>query len=179
MSMARRAQAGFTLIEAMMAMAVLLIGSLGLLSLHKLGLQLNSDARITTRATGLAEDLITQMQSWDYANDPRMQDSNTSNDATYSDPLGAFDREPVDTAAYDHAEPELEGSGSPWLGVPTADAQAAGFTRYWNIAQNPADVGPNGVLTGVRVAVIVRWVRDGVGRHITLTTFIRNPQVTN
>lgn len=172
--MARRAQAGFTLVEAMAAMAVLIIGSLGLLSLHKLSLQLNDDARITTRATALAEDLVAQMRNWDYAKDPRLQDKQTANDANFAENDDEFDKTDLDDKAYDHAEPDLK--VAPFAG---ATALPPGFSRYLIIAELPADLDGNGVLTGRRVAVIVRWVKDGRARHVRLTTFIPNPQATN
>jgi hypothetical protein len=166
----------------MIALALLLVGSIGLLSLHKFGLDMTANARRTTRATALAEDLITQIQSWDYANDARLGNPNTGNDATYNDPWvgsNSFDTGTLDNTIYDHQESELEASDRGWLGVPTAQASAAGFTRYWNIAALPADNDANGVLTGLRVAVFVVWERNGARRHVVLTTFLRNPQVTN
>jgi type IV pilus modification protein PilV len=167
---------GFTLIEVVIAMAVLTIGSLGLLSVTRAGLQLNADARVTTRATALAQDLIAQMQTWDYANDARLQDSNTGNNDNWDDHEGAFEGA-VTSGMYDHTEADL--GGAAWLGVPTATVQALGFTRYWNVEEDPADVDANGALMGRRVAVIVRWVHNGAGRRIVLVTFIRDPQVTN
>ncbi len=165
---------GFTLLECMIAMAIMLIGSLGLLSLHSMGLQMNADARVMTRATALAQDLIAQMQTWDYANDPRLRNTNTSNDAKYADPDGAFEGT-ISSTLYDHQETELD--GGTWLGVPTATAGQLGFTRYWNISEQDTDA--NGVVVGRRIAVIVRWERKGVGRRIVVVAFLKDPQVTN
>ena len=173
--MARRAPArGFTLIEAMVAMAVLLIGTLGLISLHTVGVRMNADARVMTQATDIAQDLVSQMQGWPYATDPRLVNANTSNDADFADTAFAFQSLDVLTAAnYDHEEGELEPNG--WNGIPTATVQALGFTRYWNIAE--MDYDQNGVLQGKRVAVIVRWGEVGRWRRIVLVTYLQNPQI--
>jgi type IV pilus modification protein PilV len=168
--------AGFTLVEVMIAMAVLLVGSLGMLSLHRYGLQMTADARIVTRATAIAQDLLNQMQTWDYVNDARLANANTANDEDFADGAGAFERA-ITSADYDHADDELESSPRGWLGVPTAEVRQLGFTRYWNIAE--PDLSSNGAVIGRRVAVIVRWERNGVGRRIVLVSFLRDPQVTN
>lgn len=167
---------GFTLLEAMIAMAVLLIGSMGMLSLHAQGVRMNADARVMTRATAIAQDLVDQMQAWDYRTDDRLANANDANDADYADTAGAFEG-PVAAELYDHEETELEAAAEGWPGISTAAVQQLGFTRYWNVAEADTDV--NGVVTGRRVAVIVRWERNGVGRRIVMVTFLRDPQVTN
>lgn len=174
--MASRRASGFTLIEVMVAMVVLVVGALGLLAMQNYGIQTNADARVLTRATALAQDLASQMQMWDYANDPRLANGNKTNDADPFDHAGAFQQDVVDTTAFDHQESELETSGAayPWFGTPTATAQGLGFTRYWNIAEDPADA--NGAK---RVAVIVRWANHGAARRIVLVTVLRNPQSNN
>jgi type II secretory pathway pseudopilin PulG len=171
-------QVGFTLVETVVAMSVLVIGAVGLISLHTVGARMNADARVMTRATALAQDLVSQMQSWDFVNDPRLANTVTTNDADFADSAGAFERA-VTSDMYDHEESELEGAGAPytWLGTPTASAQLMGFKRYWNVAE--VDYDDNGGLNAKRVAVIVRWGVDGGGRRIVLVTALRNPSNTN
>ncbi|HVO19474.1 MAG TPA: prepilin-type N-terminal cleavage/methylation domain-containing protein [Anaeromyxobacter sp.] len=179
--MARLSRArGFTLLEVMVAMVVLLIGSLGVLSVQAYGVRMNEDGRVMTRATELAQDLIAQMQTWDYNNDARLLNVNAANDGSiasplYSDPDGQFEGT-VTSAMYDHEESELEASPLGWNGVPSASLPT-GFTRYWNIAE--LDYDANGALLGRRVAAIVRWDRNGLGRRIVVTTFLPNPAATN
>jgi Prokaryotic N-terminal methylation motif len=167
---------GVTLIEAMVAMSVLVVGSLGLLGLHRVGVIMNADARVMTRATAIAQDLVSQMALWDYVHDPRLVNMDTSNDSDFADSSGSFE---TATFKYDHAEGELETQGNPytWLGMPTATVQGLGFTRYWNVAE--VDFDANGALNAKRVAVIVRWERNGVARRIVLITALRNPAITN
>jgi len=175
--MARR-PSGFTLVEVMIAMVVLLVGAVGLIGLHRYGVQTNADARVMTRATALAQDLVSQMQFWDYTNDPRLVNTQTGNDADFADGAGLF-QGAVGSFVYDHQESELESQNAPytWLGTPTATAQALGFTRYWNIAE--VDLDDNGVNGAKRVAVIVRWERNGAARRIVMVTVLRNPASTN
>lgn len=53
MSARRRSQAGFTLIEVIMALAILTVGALGIVSLQQAATRGNSDARQMTQATEL------------------------------------------------------------------------------------------------------------------------------
>ena len=169
---------GVTLVEVMVAMAVLMVGAVGLAALHRIGVRTNADARVMTRAAAIGQDLITQLQSWDFTNDPRLRNTNTGNDADFADSSGSFEQ-PVGSFVFDHQESELESQSSPytWLGVPSATVQGLGFARYWNVAE--VDHDPSGTLDARRVAVIVRWERNGVGRRIVLVTVLRNPAGAN
>lgn len=174
--MARHRRAsGVTLIEAMIAMSVLVIGSMGMVGLHRIGARMNGDSRIMTRATAIAQDLVNQMQLWDYTNDPRLTNTTTSNDADFADGAAAFE---TTSFTPDHQESELESQAVPytWLGIPSATVQGAGgvnFSRYWNVAE--VDTDDTGAIVAKRVAVIVRWKRDGAARRIVLVTVLRNP----
>jgi type IV pilus modification protein PilV len=79
-----RSQRGVTLIEAMVAMVVLLVGAIGMVSLHSTGVRIQGEAREITRATAIAQDLMNQIQTWEYA-DARLANANASNDADPSD----------------------------------------------------------------------------------------------
>jgi len=173
--MARNARAGgFTILEVVAAMGVLMVGAVGLAGLHAVGARMNADGRIIGRATVIATDLVTHMQSWNFATDPRLQDTQTGNDDVFNDPNGDFEKD-VTSTMYDHQESELESQGAPftWVGIPSAEVQAQGFTRYWNVAEK--DFDENGVLTARRIAVIVRWEKNGLARRIVVVTALGNP----
>lgn len=163
---------GFTLLETVIAMAVLLIGSTGLLGLHRVGTRMNADARVMTRATAIAQDLANQVQLWRY-DDPRLVNTTTSNDAKYSDPDFDFERTGF---VFDHEEPELDADTvlHPWGGLPHAGVQGLGFTRYWNVAEVD-DVNGLGTPDAKRVAVIVRWDQGGGARRVVLLVTVPNP----
>jgi Tfp pilus assembly protein PilV len=155
----------------MAAMSVLLIGSLGLLSLHHIGVAMNGDARVMSRATAIAQDLVSQLQMWSF-DDPRLANTNTTNDADPGDSAGAYE---TATFTFDQQESGLESQA--WLGLPSATVQGLGFTRFWNVAH--VDLDANGTLNAKRVAVIVRWQRNGTWRRIVLFTVLKNPASTN
>lgn len=67
----RRSAHGFTLIEVMIALAVLLVGMLGLMRLQILGLSWNQSARTQSRAMELALELRAGLEQLPYS-DPRL-----------------------------------------------------------------------------------------------------------
>jgi Tfp pilus assembly protein PilV len=167
------AERGSTLLESMVAMAVLLIGSMGMMGLHVQGVRVESDSRHVTRATAIAQDLLSQMELWEYS-DPRLADV-TDNLGKLGDP--AFDLEravdPVASALVDHAEADL--LLRDFRGLPAASI--SGYERYWSVVEDLAsdDSNSNGVVDGKRVAAVVRW-RAGAGwRRVVLLGFVRDP----
>ena len=169
----RRAQRGVTLIEVMVATVVLLVAALGMLGLHATGVRLEGQAREITRATTIAQDLLAQIQLWEY-DDARLANSSPSNDADFADSAMAFEAA-GSTPPYDHAEGDLSSAMLDWNGLPASALAAGGLQRFWNVAE-PDDVNTNGTPDGRRIAVIVRWPR-GTGWHrIVLVGFKVNPQ---
>lgn len=174
-----RVQRGATLIEAMVAMVVLLVGALGMMSLHSTGLRLQNESREITRATAIAQDLMNQVQSWEYA-DVRLANLNTSNDADVGDDARLFEASSGSPPS-DHAEADLTAGGATWTGIPTAGLSPGGFERYWNVSTNDRtgaliDAVGNGVADGMRVGVIVRWPQGGTWHRVVLHGFKVNPE---
>jgi prepilin-type N-terminal cleavage/methylation domain-containing protein len=177
-----RAPYGFTLIELMCAMGIVLIGTVGLIGLQTAGLRINGDARRMTRATAIAQDLLNQIDTWAYT-DPRLGNPNTSNDTDVGDTAYAFEdathADPVLDGLADRGEADL---GANWHGIPSSLLADAGYERYWNTSdKDPAtptlilDSNGNNVADGLRVAVIVRWPHQGAWRRIVLMGFKHNP----
>ena len=75
--------AGFTLIEVMIAMLVFTVGVLGLAQLQLAAIQGNANAEGMTEAVVFGSDQIEQMLSWDY-DDARLDPANDSADYTLS-----------------------------------------------------------------------------------------------
>jgi hypothetical protein len=167
------AAAGFTILEAVVALAILMVGALGVISIENLGSRMNRDGRVMTRASAIGADLVTQIQTWNYFEDPRLQDTNTSNNTDVVDAEALFEG-PVSGLPFDHEESEL--ASGPWNGISSADVQALGFTRYWNVA--PFTDPATGAVLGLQIAVIVRWENLGAPRRIVFATFVRDPGVT-
>lgn len=169
--MHRSRQRGLTLIEAMAALLVMMVGALGMLSLHAQGQKMAGDARRITRATAIAQDLVGQMAFWDYT-DARLAVGARKGDAAVGDPTFEFER--AATPVFDHGEADLTLGGTAWLGIPTADLAAAGFERYWNVAYVD-DGNGNGVADAVRIGVIVRFPSGSGWRRVALVAVKPNP----
>ena len=172
--MTGRQQRGLTLIEAMIAMVVMLIAAVGMLGLHVQGQKVNADAQKILRATAIAQDLSSQIALWPYT-DPRLANASTANDALVGDPGFAFEVDAPPPA--DHGEADLTLGGTLWNGIPTADL-GSGYERYWNVAYpvTPAfDTNGNGISDSMQVAVIVRFPSGGGFRRVVLLSIKGNP----
>ncbi|HYD41679.1 MAG TPA: prepilin-type N-terminal cleavage/methylation domain-containing protein [Anaeromyxobacter sp.] len=190
MATERTREAGFTILEAVVALAVLLVGAMGVISLEFMGSRMNNDARVMTRATSIAQDLLNQIQTWDYvaeiAPGGRLTNPSTGNDDDIADRDQEFElpMSDIPAGAWDHDWAELEPPNA-WNGISNVDALGLGdifhrhvsYQRFWNVNQV---LDPTGAVLGVRVAVIVRWEpgeAGGPARRIVLTTFLRDPGV--
>ena len=160
---------GFTLLEPMMAVLVMLVGAVGVLGLHRIGVTVNGDARRMTRATAIAQDLLSQIETWDYT-DVRLVNANASNDATIGDPAFAFEGA---SPPADHGEADLTAGGAAFHGIPAAGL-AGGYERYWNVAYAD-DSNANNIVDSARLAVIVRWPQGSSWRRVVLLGLKRNP----
>ncbi len=178
-----RPSRGYTLIEAMVAMVVLLTGALAAVGINDMGVRLDGDGRRMTRATAIAEDLAAQIALWPYT-DPRLTNPVPDNDDNIGDTGFALESTPDSGLAdlVDHGEADLTLGGTTWLGIPQAQLQANGFQRYWNVSFNdPAapgtllDANGNGVADGMRIAIVVRWPQGAGWRRIVLLTSKVNP----
>jgi type IV pilus assembly protein PilV len=150
----RAAERGTTLLEAVVAMAVLLIGAVGVMGLHATGLRLNEDARKLTRATTIAQDLVDNINLWRWG-DARLSDDDPGNSGDLGDPGFAF--ESGDSPPADHDEADLTAGGASFDGLTQAEIEDGnGFERYWNVAYVD-DLDGDGIHDAMRIAVIVRW----------------------
>lgn len=169
-SMRANEEAGYTLIEVMIAMVLLLIGAVGLLGLASQGNAMNADGRRMTRATAIAQDLVANVELWAY-DDARLANRTTANDTDLGDADGVFETEATPVA--DHGEADLA-LGGPWLGIPASELTAGGFQRYWNVAEID-DWNANGIRDMKRIAVVVRWPHGSAWRRIVLFSTKINP----
>jgi hypothetical protein len=163
----------------MVAMVILLVGALGMLTLHSTGLRLQGEAREITRATSIAQDAMNQIQNWEYA-DVRLANTNVANDRDVGDDAQLFNVYGA-TPPFDHAEADLTAGGAGWTGIPTAALSTGGFERYWNVTTSnadgtPIDSGGNGLVDGMHIAVIVRWPQGGTWHRVVLHGFKVNPE---
>jgi Tfp pilus assembly protein PilV len=141
----RSGERGTTLIEAMLATMVILIGFLGIMAVNKIGVFMNGNARSVTRASAIATDLVEQIGLWSY-DDARLSTGT-------------------------HAEADLVLGGATWSGIPTAVVRdGVPFTRTWSVTRVD-DVDGNGIWDGARIAIDVTGGRSTV----VLYTYKKNP----
>lgn len=151
-----RSQRGGTLIEAMIAMVVMLTGAAAMAGLHRQALYFNGDGRKLTRASALAADLLANLERLDYT-DPLLGNANAGNDADIVDSSYVLEGDSVSPSSVtDHSWSELPAS---WPGVTSASAiagatslGATGLEVYWNVRET---VGPT--YSYKQIAAIVRW----------------------
>lgn len=172
----RRSERGFSLLESMMALGILLVGAVATASVFTTGVRLNGDARRMTRATAIAQDLVDSIALWPY--DPSigapLANATSSNDADLGDAAFAFERaaDPVGDNLADHGEADLTKLGARWTGLPSSNL-AGGYERYWNVRY--VDTNGNGVDDLAELAVIVRWPHAGGWRRVVLLSAKLNP----
>jgi Tfp pilus assembly protein PilV len=161
-----RLQRGATLIEAVFAMGVLLVGATGLAGLQRQSSFFMGDARRAARAAAFGQDLVNQIELWDYT-DARLSNP-VDNDADVGDAAGGFETsaDPIADGLADHAEADL---GSTFTGLPADLLQANDMERYWNVAELD-DFNTNGVWDSKRIAVVVRWRAAGSWRKVVFMT---------
>jgi type IV pilus assembly protein PilV len=195
-------QRGFSIIEAMIASLVMMIGLLGLAGLQVVGVRSNHFGRSMTQASQLAQDLIENMQRMDY-NDARLSpaaprswtvqnststaavdkewDMGRGASATHTDG-SAYTADFTDgttnaskTAALDLAFCAPNPPGCPYIGQ-SGDVDGDGvldYQRYWNVWTTSFD---GSTTTGKFVQVIVRWKEPVLGyRQIAASTFKEIP----
>ena len=195
----RRGQRGFSIIEAMIASIVMLVGLLGLASLQIVGVRSNHFGRHMTQGSQLAQDLIENLQRWDY-NDVRLTPAvqrswNVQNPAsttavdtewdmgrgvsathtdgsTYTADFTDGTTNATKTAALDAT---FCATGCPYIGL-SGDVDGDGvldYQRYWNVWTTTFD---GSTTTGKFVQVIVRWKEPVLGyRQISVSTFKEIP----
>ncbi len=168
---------GFTLIETMAALAIMLVGAAGLAGIFTMGIEMNGDARRMTRATAIAQDLLDNIALWPYQDNVAgtpLADTSAANDADIADTAFRFQTDPTPLAdgLADHGEADLNALGPLWTGIQSSELNGL-YERYWNVAY--VDSNGNGVNDLVQIAVIVRWQQGGAWRRVVLLTAKLNP----
>ena len=161
---------GFSLIEVMVSMVLLLICAAGASALAGQGAKMNGDGRRMTRATAIAQDLVSNIDLWPYT-DARLANLNTVNDADIGDQALAFETQATPPADHDGA---ADLTPANYLGVQQPDLDFGGYQRFWNVSVGD-DWNGNGTPDVMRIAVIVRWPQGGGFRRIVLFTTKVNP----
>lgn len=175
-----RSRRGMTLVELMMAMAVLLLGLAGLLAASLTALRQNSFAAKQNQATAVARDMVEALGRWDY------QDARLVNDTANDTQLLESGPVPASTPGC-VCELDLDAQSPPGVGVAAATPADSGalaadaldlnedgqadFRRQASLAPVLAD----GVQVGLRISVVVSWQQDGLRRQVVLHAMKYDP----
>ncbi len=178
---------GFTMIESMITMVVLIIAFLGFATLQLVGVQANYFGDRLVQASQLATDLTENVRRWPYT-DPRLTPLSTiTGPSAISDPsitgnwdlgtsLATSSKVQYSDLANDPNATNPGALGTNYQGL-SSDVNGDGvpdFTRYWNVYA--IDLSNSGTPNGVLVQIIVRWKQPGFGyRQVTATAFKSNP----
>lgn len=197
----KRSARGFSLIEAMMASVIMLIGMLGLAGLQIVGMRANNLGKRMAQASLLGQDLAQNMQIWAYTDarlTPRNQtglftDTNAASIAKFWNLTNAQAPTATDGTAltFDYSDGPSAGYvtvpnalGTTYEGVvsPVDISLAAGeqtvFTRYWNVYS--IDLSGVGTPQGKLVQILVRWKEPNFGyRSVTHSFFKYDPSEFN
>jgi prepilin-type N-terminal cleavage/methylation domain-containing protein len=172
---------GMTLLEVMIALAVLAFGLSGAFATVGYASRFQSTAAHVEEASALAQSLLSVLMAIPYAatsvngdggipgggaaGDPLLKNVSTTNDNDIADTAGNFTLATVPSGSFDHSDGELGTVAASVIPLPTSISSDGGdggvrngYQRYWNIA--PTAVGP-----GVMIAVIVRWSEGGTWRR--------------
>jgi len=175
---------GFSILESMISLVVLLIGVLGLSGLQVVAVKANKFGTCMAQASELAHDLSESVLRWDY-DDPRLASRATvasAEDAVIAEhwDMGRADAAPLQQQFSDKAgdaNAATPGALGAYQGL-GSDVDADGtpdFVRYWNVYE--ADYESTGVPQGKIVQIVVRWKEHGTGqRQVQTSTFKPNTE---
>jgi len=194
----RRMDRGFSLIEAMVASVVMLIGLLGLAGLQVIGMRANNLGKRMAQASLLAQDLAQNMQIWQYT-DARLapqggaspahlgfySDTNHADIAKFWDLRNtaaltsnvdgsAVTFDCTDGAAGAALVNQLNANyGGVLSPVDTTlpNGEQTIFQRYWNVFL--VDLNGSGQAQGKLVQVMVRWKEPNFGYRQVNTSFYK------
>ena len=176
---------GTTIIEAMIAMAVMLLGFLGLASLQVVAARSNQFSKKMNQATALATDLADNLKSWNY-NDTRLTPLAglvTSVDAAAIKDKWELGRNEAASYVAQFSDKATDSNatnsnalGAAYTGM-SGDIDGDGtldFIRYWNVFAYDSD--NDGEPNGKFIQIIVRWREGPLGfRQVTTMAFRPDP----
>lgn len=176
-----RSPRGTTLLEAVVALAILLVGIAGTMQLQVLGITANAGGRTATHAYQLAREL-TQALTQLAPGDPLL-----AADFVSDAPPAQFGRLLINSATIAPVAYKTWDDALPLVGI-TSNAQVYRihgpdpehpsnplYQRYWQVWQIPTALGGGGGINVVAVSVIYREPRLPGLKEVVLLTQVTNP----
>jgi type IV pilus assembly protein PilV len=194
----RRMDRGFSLVEAMVASVVMLIGLLGLAGLQVIGMRANHLGKRMSQASLLAQDLAQQMQIWEYADTRLTPQASASpphtgaySDTNHADIAKSWElqntaalKSAVDgsSVTFDYTDGSAGAAvvtqlAANYLGITSPvdtslpAAEQVIFQRYWNVFL--IDLNGSGTPQGKLVQIVVRWKEPNFGYRQVTTSFYK------
>ena len=177
-------QTGFTLLEVLVAGAILTIGLLGIAAMMTSAMRANSNSRRMTTATNLAQQRIEEMKNIPFENLFKTSATNSNNSSNVA-PVNILGVAPVDngvnpspcTATYPCGD--IKANDLIWTYSSDAAVDSITYKRIWTVERNP-NINGNGNGSGdnnldadeqrtVRVEAIVSW-KDSTGKWHKVST---------
>lgn len=166
----RRNERGATLVEALAASGVLVIGILGLLASQTVAARQNHMAARQVRASTLAQDAVSAIRRWPY-DDPRLANV-TANDTGQrvvleSGPVGENPPDPAHFERDINATSASLATYAPMIGTAALDENGDGvadYRRYLHVAPLMA----NGMQIGIVATVVVAWRSEFGWRQVVM-----------
>jgi type IV pilus assembly protein PilV len=161
-----------TLIEVMVALSILLVGLLGMLQLHLVGMRANAGGRMATQGEEIARELAAGLERLQFG-DPLLADSGSTGTARPT-PFGPLVTGTGDITAGAHEWSDA----TPIPGVRLSTELPGGATTYarrWTV-WGYSEVG-GGTASYRLVAASVTWTEPGLARprEAVVYTQVRNP----
>jgi len=194
----RRTDRGFSLVEAMVASVVMLIGLLGLAGLQVIGMRANHLGKRMSQGSLLAQDLAQQMQIWEYTDSRLTPQASASpahtgsySNTNHSDIAKFWElqntaalKSAVDgsSVTFDYTDgaagaavvnqlaANYSGITSP-VDTSLPAAEQVIFQRYWNVFL--IDLNGSGTPQGKLVQIVVRWKEPNFGYRQVSTSFYK------
>lgn len=155
------AETGATLLEAMIAIAILTIGMLGLMQLQILGIYSNQGARANTTAAQLGRELLGALEALP-TNDPLLNATTDFGPLLQAGGSASTGARATDTSPVPGTRTDASLERDP------QDGTVAIYRRRWTVQ----DAGPPGAGSSVRrLAVSVIWRERGLSRPRELVLY--------
>jgi type IV pilus assembly protein PilV len=163
-----RSAAGLSLLEVMIALAILLVGLLGMMHLQVLGITSNNGGRMATVAAQLAEELVSGVERLPFG-DPLIDVTDKTGN-TAPTPFGQL-LDGTDVLAGAHEWDDA----TPIPGVRLSTAIPPQFERRWTVWGYSPAAGGTPAVKIIAVSIIYREPAIARPREVVLYTQVMDP----